>query len=78
LALTIERVEDRYIASVSPPHADADWSTSRPKRRGAVKRALIARGAHVQDVVQLLDEVDAAHEAGEPGRASSSGHGQRA
>lgn len=39
-------------------------------RRGALKRALTARGSHVQDVVQLLDEVDSAHRAGREARAS--------
>jgi hypothetical protein len=38
-------------------------------RRGALKRALVVRGAHVQDVVQLLDEVDAEFRPGETARA---------
>jgi hypothetical protein len=70
MALTIELAGDRYFATASPPHADEPWTTERGMRRGALKRALIARGSHVQDVVQLLDEVDAAHRAGGEARAS--------
>lgn len=70
MGLTIERVDGRYTATASPPQVEHAWATSRPVRRGALKRALIARGAHVQDVVQLLDEVDAAYRAGKPARAS--------
>jgi hypothetical protein len=70
MALTIERVEAGYIAKASPPHVDAEWSSSRPLGRGAVKRALIARRAHVQDIVQLLDEVDAHDDTHAPNCAS--------
>lgn len=70
MALTIERVGDRYIATASPPHADETWTAERGMRRSALKRALIARGSHVQDVVQLLDDVDAAHRVGREARAS--------
>jgi hypothetical protein len=71
VGLTIERIDGLYTATASPPHAEGEWTTNKPMRRGALKRALIARGAHVQDVVQLLDEVDAIWARAEsPARAS--------
>jgi hypothetical protein len=69
MALRIERSSEGYSASLSPPHTKKRWTTARPMRRGALKRALIARGAHVQDVVQLLDEVDGDYRPGETARA---------
>jgi hypothetical protein len=58
--LTIERIDNLCTATASPPHAERAWTTDRPMRRGTLKRVLIVRGGHVEDVVQLLDEVDVA------------------
>jgi len=70
MAYVVERVGNRYRAEVSAPHSDKPWATRRPRRRGSVRRALIARGLHVQDATHLVDEVDALLRKGLPPRAT--------
>jgi hypothetical protein len=49
---------DQYECHVKPPYVRAEWSTPAPMSRDALYWELLRRGAHPQDILDILHEVD--------------------
>jgi hypothetical protein len=51
MAITISRLDDRYVAEVSPPHGGGiPWATDEPMGARELVRALTAHGCHQTDI----------------------------
>jgi hypothetical protein len=51
MPIVIEKVNDLYLAEVTPPHGGgARWSSEEPMSRDELIAALTARGCHQTDI----------------------------
>lgn len=59
MAIKITRVEDKYMADVTPPHAGGiSWRTTEPMGANELIQELLNRGCHQTDIGDALYEAD--------------------
>lgn len=59
MAIKITRVEEKYLAEVTPPHGGGvAWSTTEPLGASELIRELTSRGCHQTDIGDAFYEAD--------------------
>lgn len=59
MAIKITRVEDKYLAAVTPPHGGGvPWSTTEPLGASELIEELTSRGCHQTDIGDAFYEAD--------------------
>lgn len=59
MSIIIKRVNDKFIADVTPPHIDGNpWKSEKPMDLDELIKKLLALGCHQTDIGDALYEID--------------------